>query len=241
MHKLINQFKNNMDNSNLDELLCDYEIIEMDNENIISNEFINLNVLNESQLDNLKLISSENPISKINMSNDNMIIFDAVKFIKKILKSYNSNITTINYQFNVDFKRSELIFDNFKIKDIQEAINLFDKYSQYNFNENLKLNILLKMICTQASFAFSFLLMHKMFTNNVKNIFVTSNDIKYVINNNGNLINIILKATYNLKNTKNNVNINKINVDTFIDFVYKNNKYNLCDFGIITWMFQDNH
>lgn len=231
--KVVDQLKKDMYYCDVDELLDDYEII-VSNNVIFDEEFININVLSESQLIN----------STISEIKDNIIIFDSAEYTKKILKSYRSDQDIIKCQFDVDFIRSELIINNSKIKKISKAIKIFDNYAKYEFklkDQKLKLNEILIMLCTQASFAFPFLLMHKIFTNPKKGIYVTSNDNKYIIKNDNNSININFKATFNLKNTLKNKIIKKINIDTNIDFVYKNNTYELCEFGIVTWKCQDIH
>lgn len=214
----------------------DYEIITT-NSIIIDDEFVDIDMLGESQLND----STTTTIEKIN---DDIIFFDVMLYIEKIIKSYKFDLERINHQFEVDFHRTELIINDLNIIEIVNAIKSFQKYSKYEFricNQQFKLDTIIKMLCTQASFAFSFLLMHKLYSNQQTGIHVTSKSHKYKIINNNESIIISLNATFNLKNIKNEMNIKQIDVNTVIDFVYKNYSYELCKYGIISWKCQDIH
>jgi len=226
--------------SDIDDLLNDYEIVSSNNI-IIDEELIDINTLEENQLNNLTFISLKNSLTEMN---DNIIFFDIMKYIENIITSYQFSSEKINYQFNMDLPRSELTFNNIKIIKTEKVLKLLIKYSKYEFkicNQKFSLDIIIQMLCTQASFAFSFLLMNNMYSNYTKGIHVTSNNIKYIITNTNELINLNLNATYNLKDIINNINIKQINISTNIDFVYKNNSYELCKYGIISWYCQDTH
>lgn len=212
----------------------EYELLTLDCNN---NDFLDINVLEESKVFNI----GHDILNEI-ISQNSMILFDANKFIKNIMESYHYNVDEINHQFTVDFTRSSLTYNNKKMLDRIKTLNKFKLYSKYDFNmhyhevnTSFKLDTILLMLCTQASFAFSFALMHQAYSDYNKNLCVTSNDIKFVISNTNETINIKMNAIYNLKNLCENVNSNQINIQTNIDFVYKNNTYELCKFGIIYW------
>ena len=238
MYYMQNEFENMHEDliKDIAVLISDYEIITS-NSIIIDEEFVDINMLGESQLnDTTTTITS--------IINDDMIFFDMMLYIEKIIKSYKFDLKKINHQFDVDFHRTELIINNSNIKEIANAIKSFQKYSKYEFkicNQQFKLDMIMKMLCTQASFAFSYLLMHKLYGNQQKGIYVTSKSHKYEVTNNNESIIISLNATFNLKDIKREKNIKQINVNTVIDFVYKNYSYELCKYGIISWNCQDIH
>lgn len=207
----------------------DYELISI----IDNNDFLNLNVLEESKLFDM----NHNELNHLT-SDNSMVLFDASKYLKNILASYYYNINKINHQLTVDFPRSSLTYNNKLIKNIAKAQYKFNLYSKYPFvinNTEYNLGLILSMLCTQASFAFSFALMHQVYSDYKNNMCVTSNNNKFIVTTNNESINIEINATYNLKNLTDCVNVKQIDIQTNIDFVYKNNKYDLCKFGIIWW------
>lgn len=92
------------------------------------------------------------------------------------------------------------------------------------------------MLCTQASYAFSFLLMHNYYNDNFKGLHVISkttiSDINIDPSNNN--ISIQLKATYNLININNGAKRANINVVTKIDII--DTKF--CKYGMILWNYE---
>jgi hypothetical protein len=199
----------------------------------IDSDLININTLAESQI--LKI---DRDILNTLTSDNSMILFDAAKFLKNIMESYKMDTNKIQYQFDVDFHRSKLICNKTVIPDIVSALNKFKSCSKYELNlcdKIFGMDTILMMLCTQASFAFSFSLMHQMYCDQAKHIFVTSNNHKYKMTINNESINIELDANFNLKNIQKNTNLKGINIQTNIDFVYKNPQYELCKFGIISW------
>ena len=237
-NKMEKELSKNIYYSDINDILNDYEIISTNNI-IIDEEFIDMDILEESKLNNLTFVTFKNSLNRIS---DNFIFFDVTKYIEKILDSYNLNIEKINGQFNLDLPRSELTFNNIRLNKTKQVINLLKKYSKYEYalcNQKFTLDIIIQMLCTQASFAFSFLLMNKVYSNYNEGIHVTSNNTKYIITNDNELININLTAIYNLKDITKNVSIKQININTNVDFIYKNKSYELCKYGIISWNCQD--
>jgi len=225
--RLYDQLRKDIYYSDIKELIDEYEVI-VSNSKSYEDEFVDIDMLGESQVMNIN-----------HELYNQMILFDAKTFIEKIIKSYKLNIERIECQFDMDYNRSELVFDNSKIIGVGRAIDkLKSKYAKYQFelcNQTFKLDTIISMICTQASFAFSFLLMNKVYSDYNKGIYVTSNNNRYVITNKNDTFSINLEATYNLKDTTNNTTIKQINVNTNIDFVYKNKTYELSKMGIISW------
>ena len=61
---------------------------------------VNINLLDESKLDDN------------DDDNETAIFFDSDKFLNKIAKSYNYDVKNINEQFNKDFTRTKITFNN---------------------------------------------------------------------------------------------------------------------------------
>ena len=98
------------------------------------------------------------------------------------------------------------------------------------------------VLCTQASFALSFMLMSQIYNNLTKGIHVFSKSIKYkIIDENDSTINIHLEGKYKLKNINLEKKMGYINTLTMLKF-YKNKKSNcIPKYGFIYWDFQDIH
>lgn len=229
-NKLTNNLKKDVYYNDINELVKEYQMITLD-DFIINDELVDIEILGESQINN------------INKDIENQIIlFDVVQFLEKILKSYKFNVNKINLQFNMDFPRSDFYFNDVNYINKDTAIDLLNNFSKYNiiiYNHEITLTLLLLSLCTQASFAFSFMLMSKLYNDFNKEIYVTSNDIKYNIFHQKDLLNIKLNAIYNIKNIKINQNISKIKITTDIHMILKQNKCEICKFGIILWEIGD--
>jgi hypothetical protein len=195
-----------------------------------ADEFININILNESQINDMQ------------QDIDNkMIIFDTNQYLEKIILSYNKNIYNIMQQFKSDHTRSEVYLDDKKIYDSHEFINKILKYASYKVNlcdQAFGLDIIILMLCTQASLAFSFILMNKLYTNHHKGKHVTAHKSKYIVNiKNPDVIDLKLDAIYNVKDVNKNIITTKINVVTNITIIRKKKQYEFCKWSIISWNF----
>jgi hypothetical protein len=229
--KLFDQFKNNIYSDDIIEILKDYEII-IDSK-IDEDEFVNISIVNE------------NGISNFNYDIDNnLIIFELNHYINKIINSYNSNVDNINQQFNKDFIRSTLFINGIKIPYINNVLSELNNISKFKVNIgdiNFNADILILMLCTQASFAFPFMIMNKIFSNFENNEYILSKAVKYNINKEKDNIYLKLDAIFDLKNIDKNIILKEIKVSTCIDFVKENNSYKFSDYGIIYWDYQDIH
>ena len=189
-------------------------------------DYVDIDIVNENEIYDNKI-------------NGQIILFDIHQFLEKIAISYKFNLHSIIQQFKSDFDRSSVYFNNDLIKNNSYVMDQLLKYAYYKinlYNNTLGLDTIILMICTQASFVFSFTLMHKLYSNVQSGMFVTSNKVKYDINiqNNG-TIDIKLDADYNIKNINNGTINNVINVVTDINIVNKNKKYEFSKWGIMSW------
>ena len=219
----------------------EYNIILLDDDIILVDK--NNNNLETPENDYIKLIKlNEDDIVNTNLTkNNNIIIFDIDNYLYKIYKSYSFDINKINNQFELDINRTTLYINN------QIQLNktlLYDylinfKNKIYNFNNidvnNNKniiyLNNIIIMLCTQASYAFSYILMHNYYNNKIKGLNVFSDDTSIHLTFNQDNCFITLVANYKLVNINLNKIINNINIMTNID---------ICDdiiskYGIINW------
>ncbi|QKF93988.1 hypothetical protein QKU48_gp0530 [Fadolivirus algeromassiliense] len=236
-NRLERNIKNDIYYFDINEIKNEYEIITFNdiiNNSIFDDDIVKIELLNESQL-----LTSDKNIK------DNVIVFNTLQYIDKIAKSFKYNTDRIECQFDMDFHRSLLYFNNTVIKNKPKFIDNLQKFKDtiIDINGNMMgLNKLILMLCNQASLAFSFLLMSKMYNNMKKGIYVTSKEAKYYITlNDDNSLSMELNAIYNLKDTNNNKNISEINIVTNVDAIFKDKKYELCKLGIIYWNFQDIH
>jgi len=194
-------------------------------------DYVDIDIVNENELNDSKV-------------HGHIILFDIQQFLEKIAISYNFNLYSITQQYKSDFDRSTVYFNNDLIKNNSYVMDQLLKFAYYKINlygKVLGLDTVILMICTQASFVFSFTLMHKLYSNVQSGMFVTSNKVKYNINiqNNG-TIDIKLDADYNIKNVNNGTINNVINVVTDINIVNKNKKYEFSKWGIMSWTTKKN-
>lgn len=187
---------------------------------------VNINLLDESKLDDN------------DDDNETAIFFDSDKFLNKIAKSYNYDVKNINEQFNKDFTRTKITFNNKIISNKEKIIKKIKQYGKYTFLLNdckYTFDDIIFMLCTQASFSFSFAFMNKKYTDIDKNLFLTSDKSQFIITNTNDTFTMQFDATFVLKNIINGSKYKNINIQTNIDFVYKNKQYELCKYGIILW------
>ena len=123
-------------------------------------------------------------------------------------------------------------------------MHYIDKYESYKININnneFSIKDLITTLCTQASFAFSFCLMVKLYNNIEKGYHVNSKKVIYNIDDQDENIYIKLQTIYELKDVYNNRLIATIQTSTNIDILFESNTYHLSKLGIISWDCQDIH
>lgn len=244
-NKLIDKLKKNIYYSDIDELIKEFQIVTyadthtMDNDNNLDNDIVNIELLNETQL-----LSTEGNIKNKN----DIIVFNIDQYLDKIAKSFKYNSDRIDCQFDMDIIRSELYFNSKRVTNRKDLVNKLIKIKDFRvsvLNNTFTIDKIIIMLCNQAALAFSFLLMCKIYNNVEAGIFVTSNRNEYHITYDNCNINIKLDVTFDIKNINNGDNnknkISEVNIVTNIDAILKNNKYEFCKLGIISWNFLDNH
>jgi hypothetical protein len=104
-----------------------------------------------------------NNLKKIHYSNDeiNTMLLDTECFIEKNLESYSKQANNILYQFNLDFPRSLVYFNEYQIKSITEFTSIFSALP-FNYNE-IPITEILMMLCNQSSYATPYMFLSKLF------------------------------------------------------------------------------
>jgi hypothetical protein len=212
--------------SDINELLKDYDFVTL-NDLTIKDDYVNIDLLNESHLDNFQ---------SNDLNETKMIFFKSDQYLSRIARSYKYDRNRMVYQYKLDFKRSKQYINQKRYLKEEKLLKKIQKYSTYECNIGgmiLSLDVVLLMLCTQASFAFPFVLMNKCY--NFLETTVTSGETKYHYCFSEDLLSIHLETTFNLKNIKENKIISRINIVTNIDAIFKDQKYQICKYGIMSW------
>lgn len=187
----------------------------------------------ESANDNINDINDD---LNIMQNKDNLIMFNINEYLDKMAQSFNYDETNIDKQFTLDFGRSVLYLNGKFIRNKDYFIKSINNDFNYPVNfSNMNMATVIFMLCNQASFAFPFSLMNKIYSNYDKGIYVFSNNIKYFVTKSGHGLTIELVGIFNIKN----ININKvkgiITVTTKLDLEFEKGNYVFPKFGIIHW------
>ena len=177
----------------------------------VHDDIVVIDLLNESQLIQRDSISSIN----------DTLVFDSDQFIDNIASSYANSAERIARQFALDFPRSKLYYNNKLVTNKDDIIGKFDSK--------------IIMLCTQASLAFSFLLMGKVHNDAEHNKFVTSNKAIYHIITDDQCINLQLTGIYDVTDIDTNSKVSEINITTNLDGILKEYEYKFCKLGVICW------
>ena len=133
-------------------------------------------LFDEKDVQVVEIIEEENCFLQKNLSNS-FFLFNTEKYIKKILDSFKTAVTIYD-QYLLDFYRNNIYLNKKKLTDTKEIGNL--KFlTRYTFAiSNYRLNglELIYAICNQSSFAFPYIICHKMFSNYSQNIMVSNLD-----------------------------------------------------------------
>lgn len=221
--RLIDKLRKDLYYCDMNDILFDYDFVSIDD---VSEEEEVIDIISENQI-----------IINDNIKKNRSVLIKTSHFLNQLFKSFKFNIDRITAQFDLDFPRSSLYYNHKKYtkNEILRIFNCSSKYVIKVFNQMMPFDKFLMMMCTQGSFACSFILMSYIYNNDTNHHFVTSYDASYNIYSSGNILNIELKATYHIKNTKTNLINQGINVTTKIDLVKKNQMYEPSEMIIIFW------
>lgn len=194
----------------------------------------NIQTLNNDDYDEIISIKETDIVNKKFSLYNNIIFFDINEYLTKIYESYNCEMNEIDRQFEKDFCRHKIIFNNEKINNMNiYKKKIKDLTNQINFGKyNMSIRNIIIMLMTQSSYYLPFLYLYKRITNknihivnsekdkiikmDITNFYFSDNIICFDINMFLNAINTeteIIERSYNI--TLNlNLNINKLKFDT---------------------------
>lgn len=119
------------------------------------------NMIQYKLLDNINddLIDNYIKNNQVELEN-NTLTFDTKYFIKKNLDSYKNNLQNIYSQFDVDFPRTSIYYNNILVTSLDDFEDLKQSnivYENYNF-----MNIIM-LLCNQSSYATPYYLLCKLY------------------------------------------------------------------------------
>jgi len=107
----------------------------------------------------------------------NKLLFNLKVYLFKIVESYDRSKRKIYEQYKLDFPRGQIFYNNMEIKKPKELLNKLEKYRKNKIKTNKKyfsVSTLVIMLCNQSSYAFPYTLMHHIYSNYEKSIFIQS-------------------------------------------------------------------
>lgn len=169
---------------------------------------------------------------KKSISSTNCITFNNLIYLEEIFKSYRNN-DKIQEQFNLDCNRTNIEVNNIKINNITEFEENIGWLKHISISNDMVKNIYeyMMMLTLQSSYCFPYMVLHKLYCENVKN-YVVSNlptNRNIYINTATDYLQIIIECDLEIKDYYNNNTINKINSTLYIKFKYDMNKINCLD------------
>ncbi len=233
----------------INDIIDDFEILDRDS---LDNDqdYAIINYIKEDDIDSY-LESVEYDID----SKNNIVAFDQETFMREILKSYNYNVNRILEQYDVDFPRNRIYFNNRRYTDddyLKYKFKVFDRL-RYNIDGiDFDFLIILQLLCNQSSYAFSYSLMHKLYSNECKQLMVTGlhSGRKIKINTDDGTLSISMKADFGIKQLPIGRTISKLRINQVIgtnlvikengDFDVKDGCKNIfTDYGMLHWSKHD--
>jgi hypothetical protein len=166
----------------------------------------------------------------------NKATFDLPKFLYKLQASYNFDSNSIIKQFEIDFKRSTYKINGLQNTDVNQVLEIINNKTnliQIN-NFNIKLNDLLLLVSTQASFAYQYMLMASLFADPKNNLYISSSKSSYELIYLHNSIKIILRCDYYLHDIMTSTHKSKIVAETVIKIFTKCHDYCI-PYGKVKW------
>jgi len=174
-----------------------------------------------SVLDNISELNSiydKNGDMKHNLKNINLddkyVIFDTNEYISKILLSYNYSLSKIYDQMKHDFSRMEICLNGRKIKSMSFLINRLKRYNGYEYigdGFTFKLHDILIMLCNQSSYAFPFVVMNTIYSDDKKKfVFSNKTRINIIEQLSSNIIKVDMDCSFDIKNISSNKKLNTI-------------------------------
>lgn len=229
----------------INDIIDDFEILDRDSLDD-SLDYAIINYIKEDNID-LYLEAIEYDIDNKN----NVVAFDQETFLREIIKSYNYNVTKILDQYDVDFPRNRIYFNNKRYKDDNYLKHKFEIFNglQYKIDEvDFDFLIILQLLCNQSSYAFSYSLMNKLYSNEKKQLMVVGlhSGRKIKINTDDGTLSISMKADFGIKRLPGGRTMTKLRINQMIGtnlVINDNGKFNVkdgckdifTDYGMLYW------
>lgn len=169
--RLYQDISKDLVNKNLDRIIDDFEVVELEDVNsVYYSDYVIVDYVEEDKLDE--------KVDKLgfNLMRDGVLAFNTEIYLEQILSSYHSP-KEICEQFCLDCPRCEILLEGETIKSLIELQRGLTKFSEYELSlrgRTYDLPLILTMLCNQSSYAFPYVLTHKLLADIEKNIFVAS-------------------------------------------------------------------
>jgi hypothetical protein len=233
----------------INDIVDDFEILDKDDqlEDILDEyEYTIINYIKEDNIDSY-LDSIHYDIDNKN----NVVAFDQEEYMREILKSYQYNVNKILDQFEVDFPRNRVYYNNRRYKNENYLKYEFAKFDGLIFEmdgHSFDFLIILELLCNQSSYAFPYLLMHKLYSDESDSLMVAGlhSGRKIKINTDNGILSISMKAEFGLKKLPSGRIMSKLRINQVIgtnlvvnkegNFSLKDRSKNIfTDYGMLYW------
>lgn len=92
----------------------------------------------------------------------NQILINTQSYLDNILTSYKKSESAIQHQINVDLPRTCVYFNNIRMTTIDDIDNYMYYLRDFAYN-GINFISIIKMLCTQASYAFPYIFISKLY------------------------------------------------------------------------------
>jgi hypothetical protein len=203
----------------------------------------------------------ENKIKILTCHSNFCIRFDMNKIIFEILRSYSVH-KSINYideptkkiilrQIEIDFPRMHISYNHKKCNNFDHFISLMEKFDRFSHDKLCTLYYLIIMFCTQASFYYSYSVIHNVYSLPSDNIYILPFDDSPYVNiiDNNNHVDIVFKKIFRCVNIDSGQIITKFHtfmivsidlIDEPNGYIFYGRKYGECNTGALYWIKENN-
>lgn len=197
----------------INDIIDDFEVLDRDS---LDSDYAIINYIKEDNID-AYLDNIEYDIDNKN----NVVAFDQETFMREILKSYKYDVTRIMDQYDLDFPRDRIYFNNKRYKNdnhLKYKFKVFDGLRYDIDNYNFDFLIILQLLCNQSSYAFPYSLMHKLYSNEKKSLMVAGlhSGRKIKINTDNGILSISMKADFGIKQLPRGRTISRLRINQMI-------------------------
>lgn len=196
-------------------------------------DFTVINYVEEDNLDDYINIMD-------NKQDNNTISFKMSIYLNEILKSYNFDKAKIWNQLELDLPRTSVYINDILISDVDKFKELTCDFLMSDIkinNQMYDLVTILAMLSNQSSYGFPYIFLYKLYCQNQKNVFLTSEStgryVKFNFDQNTNNISISIEADFGVKNIEEDIKLHSINMALLININVNTFSQN----GLLSWRF----